>query len=70
MLANADNYTLTIHKNDNMGSSGSLMCQDFQHCLYQIKKFEYQGADKACNYLEIKKDGEVIYSKRFVGTRS
>ena len=65
--AGASHYLLTLHKNDNMGSSGSLRCQNMGHCLHLIKGIEHRRPDEACRFIDIRKDGRLVYRKFYQG---
>ena len=60
---NANPYTLTLHMNDNMGSSGTLRCYNSEHCMELIKTFEYRRSPGACNYVEVKSGYRTVYRK-------
>ena len=57
------NHTLTLHMNDNMGSSGTLRCHNSEHCMELIKAFEYRRSAGDCNYVEVKSGHRTIYRK-------
>ena len=63
LTVNADHHTLTLHMNDNMGSSGTFMCQNSQHCQEMIKEFEYRRSPGECNFVEVKVGSRTIYRK-------
>ncbi|MBT3276815.1 hypothetical protein [Candidatus Thioglobus sp.] len=59
----ANHHTLTLHMNDNMGSSGTLRCNSSRHCMELIKEFEYRRSPGDCNFVEIKAGSRIIYRK-------
>jgi len=63
LAVNADHHTLTLHMNDNMGSSGTLRCHNSEHCMELIKAFEYRRSAGDCNYVEVKSGHRTIYRK-------
>lgn len=63
LAVNADQYTLTLHMNDNMGSSGTFNCNDYSHCKVLIKEFEYRRSPGDCNFVEIKVGKRSTYRK-------
>jgi len=65
LIASANYYTLTLHRNDNMGSSGTLQCIDRHHCMYLIRSFEYRSPKGACNLIELRENGRLIYTRRY-----
>ena len=63
LVVNANHHTLTLHMNDNMGSSGTFNCNDYLHCKVLIKEFEYHRSPGDCNFVEIKADNRTTYRK-------
>ena len=61
----AQPYTLVLHKNDGMGTSGSLRCASKSHCLHLIKQLEYRRIKGACRLIQVLKNGRVVYIKHY-----
>ena len=63
LVVNANQHTLTLHMNDNMGSSGTFNCNDYAHCKVLIKEFEYRRSPGDCNFVEIRVGKRSTYRK-------
>jgi hypothetical protein len=63
-LSGAHTITLVIHKNDQMHSSGAIVCNSVEHCKYLIKSYEYKRTGD-CGWVEVKDGNRVVYRKYY-----
>ena len=65
----AETYVLTTHRNDTTQANNHFPCQSMEHCLSLLKEIESQRPDEACHFIDIRKDGDLVYRQFYTASQ-
>jgi len=64
MSANAKAELITMDV-DSSNGGGTWICESVHSCYIKVQYMEARGADQYCNSVSIKRNGRIIWSKKY-----